>query len=286
MYREFASISFATSDWAIAALNAHVANCLAQLRQRKHPLIRLAHIARQREAQDERPWNWCPTCHVEIPARRIHQSATPCPSCGQVFIAEHQGTLANEELSSLPGYTGPYHDGLSAVWHEWSLRAARPLSWPDGALAFDVMPFELPTRRIDDGIRVLTRRERRHEARRGRRGRRGSVAIPKMMRLWTNEPYEPEGWREAKSTKRLSAQYDGLVPVPELRREHVEFRRMRVGFGIRLCGLCECELRVILTLYAATELPHVVSEIRRGLQRAGQSFAAHIVEQHSCFCVH
>lgn len=286
MTQDSAAISFATSDWAMAALNAHVADCFAQLRQRKHPLIRLAYIARQREADEERAWNWCPTCNVEIPARRIHQSATPCQSCGQVFIAKHRGTLANEELRSSPGYSGPYHDGLSAVWHEWSLRPARPLSWPEGALAFDVAPFELPTRRVDDGIRVLTRRERRHEARRGHRGRRGSVAIPKMMRLWRNEPYEPAGWREATPTKRLSAQYDGLAPVPELRMEHVEFRRMRVGFGTRLCGLCECEFRVILTLYAATELPHVVSEIRRGLQRAAQSFAAHIAEQHSCFCGH
>lgn len=123
MTQDSAAISFATSDWAMAALNAHVANCFAQLRQRKHPLIRLAYIARQREADEERAWNWCPTCNVEIPARRVHQSATPCRSCGQVFIVQHEGTLANEDLQSRPGYSGPYHDGLSAVWHEWSLRA-------------------------------------------------------------------------------------------------------------------------------------------------------------------
>lgn len=284
MTQDSAAISFATSDWAMAALEPHIGDCLAQIRKRRHPLIRVAYIARQRETPEERPWNWCPTCDVEIPARRVHQSAAPCRSCGQVFIVQHEGTLANERLRLSPGYSGPYHDTLSAIWYDWTLRPARPLSWPDGALAFDVTPFELPTRRSDDGIRVLTRRERRHEARRGHRGRRGSRAVPKMMRLWINEPFEPEGWREAKLTKRMSAEYDGLASVPELRMEYVEFRRMRVGFGVKLCRFCECELRVILTLYAATELPHVVSAIQRAMRRATEELGLRLVMRGACFC--
>ena len=105
-----------------------------------------------------------------------------------------------------------------------------------------------------------------------------------MMRLWTNKPYEPEGWREAKPTIQLSAEYDGLASVPELRMEYVEFRRMRVGFAVKVCEVCECELRVILTLYAATELPHVVSAIQRSLQRAAQSIGGRLVASGSCFC--
>jgi hypothetical protein len=60
MTQDSAAISFATSDWAMAALEPHISDCLVQTRKRRHPLIRIAYIARQRETPEERPWNWVP----------------------------------------------------------------------------------------------------------------------------------------------------------------------------------------------------------------------------------
>lgn len=276
-------ISLASSDWAFDALTPHIPSLHLQLAKGQHPTVRLAYIVRNREPQEHR-WNWCPTCHGEIRVRHVHQNVVACQSCGQRFVEQHEGTLANEDLQSSPGYSGPYHDVLSAVWYEWSLRPLRPSPWPDGALAFTVTPFKLPTRSVDLGIKTLTRMERRHKARHGHRGRRGSMSVPTIIRVWGSEPYEPEGWREAAPMKQMGVARDGLAAVPELRMCFIEYRRTMIGWGVRICQLCECEFRAVASVYVGKDAPAVMELFRRRLSHAAYRVGVGLQERGQCFC--
>lgn len=281
-------ISVSNPEWAINALGDDAARDLQlHFLRREQPTFRLVYIARRRKMPPDRAGAWCSTCNIELPVRRVHQHVVQCPSCAQRFIEIHEGTEANLELRRSPGYSGPYHDMLSAVWHEWSVRRVGATAFPDGALAYDISPYQLPLREVCVGTRVLTRRERRQRARAGRRGRRwngrGSMRVAAKQNVYASQASEPEAIREHKQI-RSSLLADGPLALESPMTEHLTYRRTQLGIGARICDRCNCAIRILATIYIEHDAPHVMQLVRRGLERAGRSLAMSAIRQASCFC--
>lgn len=279
-------IFVANVDWAMGAASAALPDIALQIHRREHPVLRLAYIAKRRDDDPDHPWNWCRACRMEIPVRHVHRNAVQCPSCLQRFLETHEAAVANESLRASPGYAGPYHDTLSAAWHEWSLQPVGAPALPDGALAFDVTPYALPFRSVYVGHRTLSRRERRRQARQGRRGRLwngvGSMRVAKTLDVYQREEYAPDVIRGHRAVR-----YDALIDgysVPESRAEIIEYRRTRLRGSVCLCRLCGCELRLLASVYIEQEAPHLMQPLGRGLQYAARSLAVSMTREELCFC--
>jgi hypothetical protein len=270
------SIPIANADWALNAFVDADRQIAIQLLQHETPTLILVYIARRRELDPDRRWNWCSACHVEIKVRHVHRSIVQCPSCLRHFEEAHEGTSENERLRSGPGYSGPYHYFTSAIWHEWSLRLVRGDVLSDGSLAYDVTPFELPTRTVDVGERKLSRRERRQLARRGVRGRRGSKPVAIYQKAYKQEPYEPESWREhalVEPRSFTSPRFDERI-----------YQRKSIDLAVRICERCRCEIRLFVTLYLEREAPQLTQCITRGLRLAARRFGSEAVHHERCLC--
>lgn len=275
------SISFANSDWILDVVREHETDLVRSIMRRKQPRIRLAYIARQRNAK-EPPWNWCKTCCVELPVLQVHRSTVACPSCGQRFLVIHEGSEANEKLREDPNYSGPFHDILSAAWHEWSVKPVGREHLPAGSLAFDVVPFELPTRAMSDGIRHLTRRERRKMARRGR-GRRRSIRVERIQKLWVNEPYEPEVVRERVGPSEPELVSDAPMEISFGARMAC-YQRSSLGSFVKVCRRCDCRVEIRLVLYIERVSLVLNKILGNDLQQAGLLLAKMAIAKGLCFC--
>lgn len=279
-------VHVADVDWAINELPNPAAELTLAIRCGEHPTFRLAFIARQRETDPRGCWNWCKVCNVEIPVQRIGQRTAQCASCFRHFEVVHEGTTENERLRADPNYNGPYHNFFSAIWHKWSLRPLRGETMPDGALAYDVAPFELPTRMVENGTRRVSRRERRLIARRsaGVPGRRGSKPVPTHVPTWKEEPFEPEYVRGLKTVKQERVTDSGFPRELSYGAELVEYRRTQHGYAARICEYCRCEVRVLATVYLEHSAPHLEALIQQGVQRAAVRLGTYAMGQELCFC--
>ena len=271
--------------WAMEALPNASADLELAVRRGKSPTFRLTYIARRREMPSDHSWNWCKVCNVEITVRRIHGNLVQCPSCFSRFTEVHEGAIANERIRNDPSILyKAYHDQLSACWWEGSLRCVDSPPLPDGSLAYDVTPFELPTRTVTNGTRQLSRRERRLIARRsaGVPGRRGSKPVPKYVPNWKQEPYEPEVWREHAFTERNNSGLARFGSNPRL--DERIYRRTTIGVDAHVCELCQCDVRLFVTLYIEREAPQLTEYITRGLQLAVSRFVSVMDQQDQCLC--
>lgn len=267
--------------WAMEALPNAFADLELAVRRGETPTFRLTYIARRREMPSDHPWNWCKVCNVEIKVRHAHGNLVQCLSCFSRFTEVHEGTVANERIRNEQALYKAYHDHLSAIWWEWSLRCVDSSPLPDGSLAYNVTQFALPTKSVHVGERKISRRERRQLARRGHCGRRGSTRVDEKQPAFDRQTYEPEAWREMK----VHLEPIGYsLPREMLGDDVVEYRRTSIGVGAHVCKRCWCEVRVIVTLYLEREAIQLTRYIERGLLNAARSLRTRAVHRESCFC--
>jgi hypothetical protein len=205
-----------------------------------------------------------------------------CPCCKQRFDVIHEGAEANKVLRESPGYSGPYHDFLSAIWHEWTLRSIGTKALSDSSLAYDVTLADLPHRSIFVETVSISRRERRQRARRGHRGRRGSIRVAARQDVFRRELYEPEAIREHVPHPLVISDEPEAFEI--VRADVLEYRKAKHGVSARVCDRCSCTISVFVTVYIEHDAPHLMELVQRGLQRAGIHLATFANRQWLCFC--